>query len=203
MEDRDDGQKYDLEVQGHASGSTLPIHQVEDDRPRRSRGSMIRKSAVRAKRFARWVLGPSTPSPDPDLPRPTPSSSISFTLGTHSSRILLDPPLTRLTRSLRLRRALIPFILLCVSANILLIRQQYYTSAPPIIPSSAALWGNWPPDTCGLNATGCADRLEEGTYRCMGRCRDVTLGNPRWVGGEKVDDVPLVIGGGDGSHTYR
>jgi len=83
---------------------------------------------------------------------------------------------------------------------VLLIRQQYYVPGPMIIECNAGLWDNWPPDVCGVNATDCEDYLEAGTYRCMGGCLDVTLGNPRWVGGEEVNGVPYVVGGGDGRY---
>jgi hypothetical protein len=57
-------------------------------------------------------------------------------------------------------------------------------------------------DVCGLNGTICENQLVAGEYRCLGSCR-TGLGNPRWVGGEEVNGIPLVIGGGDDSHTYR
>lgn len=154
-------------------------------------------------RAIRWILGPPTPIPQSELPKPTTSTRLSFTVATHSSSLHLDPLFTRMTRSLRLKRVLIPFLLLWATANVLLIRQQYYRSTPPIISCDAPVWDDWPPDVCGLNVTECADELVGGTYRCMGGCRDASLGNPRWIGGEEIDGVPLIIGGGDGNHTYR
>lgn len=78
---------------------------------------------------------------------------------------------------------------------VLLVRQQYYIPGPTLIGCTGSPWNSWPPDTCGLNGTECEQDLEEGVYRCMGGCLDVTLGNPRWVGGEEVDGVPFVVGG--------
>jgi hypothetical protein len=95
-----------------------------------------------------------------------------------------------------------PFLALWATMFVLLIRQQYYVPGPVVIGCNAGLWDNWPPDVCGVNATDCAEYLEEGTYRCMGGCLDVTLGNPRWVGGDEVNGVPYVVGGGDGRYRY-
>ena len=78
----------------------------------------------------------------------------------------------------------------------LLVRQQYYLSGPQIISCDTAGWPDWPPDACGLDGADCATELVQGDYRCMGGCKDVVLGNPRWVGGEEVDGVPLIIGSG-------
>lgn len=182
----------------------MPMLDAEDHvRPLRNRRWTIRAVTRRLARRIRWLLGPSTPIPDSKLSRPTPSTSLSFTLGRKAKMLDLDPPISRLNRSLRLRRALIPFLLVWTTANILLIRQQYYLPSPDIISCTASLWDDWPSDICGLNATGCVSELVQGTYRCMGGCRHVSLGNPRWVGDTEVNNVPLVIGGEDESHTYR
>ena len=163
----------------------------------------MRRAARRTIRKIRWILGPSKPLPTLDLPQPAASCSLSITFGHHSTSLAFDKPIHRLNRSRLFRRALIPFILLWATANVLLIRQQYYASTPPIIACDASLWDDWPPDTCGVNATGCMDDLVNATLRCMGGCRDVVLGNPRWVGDEIVNKVPLVIGGGDENRIYR
>jgi hypothetical protein len=90
-----------------------------------------------------------------------------------------------------------------MAGYILLIRQQWWPAGgPPIIGCTASVWSDWPPDTCGINGTACESQLYGGEYRCLGGCRDVHLGNPRWVGEEEVNGVPLVVGGGD-STIYR
>ncbi|EIW69317.1 hypothetical protein TREMEDRAFT_30806 [Tremella mesenterica DSM 1558] len=84
---------------------------------------------------------------------------------------------------------------------IFLIRQQYYVSNLPIVTCDTAPWNDWPVDTCGLNARECTlDWFGVGNevgieIRCMGGCKDVVLGNERWVGDKRVNGVPLVIGG--------
>lgn len=185
-----------------ASSPTLPAS-TSTSRPNRRRWAK-RITAFpgigRTVRFVRWVIGPSTPVPDEDLPRPQPSLSLSFAFGPRSWHTPLDEPLVNFRRRARLRYLLWPFLALWATMFVLLIRQQYYVPGPMIIECNAGLWDNWPPDVCGVNATDCEDYLEAGTYRCMGGCLDVTLGNPRWVGGEEVNGVPYVVGGGDGRY---
>ena len=207
MEDRDDKDKRDLEPPDNAAAYVFPSSELDegDRSPRRrvTTSGLMKAGARRTIRGIRWILGPAKPLPASDLPRPTPSSSLSLTIGSRSSSLRLDPSITSLNRSLRLQRGLIPFLLLWATANVLLIRQQYYLPSPQIITCDSSIWGDWPPDTCGLNATGCESLLVSGTYRCMAGCRDVVLGNPRWVGGTEVNSVPLIIGGADDTHTYR
>ena len=154
----------------------------------------------RATRLVRWVLGPSRPVSD--LPRPHPSISLSLTLPSKSWSIPLDQSIQTWSKRWKLHYALYPFLALWAMTFVLLIRQQYYTSSPGIIACTASVWDDWPPDVCGLNGTDCKDALEEMTYRCMGGCLDTRLGNPRWVGGEQVNGVPLVIGGNDQTYRY-
>ncbi|OCF45580.1 hypothetical protein I317_00482 [Kwoniella heveanensis CBS 569] len=69
-----------------------------------------------------------------------------------------------------------------------------------------APWDDWPPDNCGLGGGNCQadlERIDGRTFRCLGGCKDTTLGNKRWVGYEKVDGQALIIGGGDENGTYR
>lgn len=40
-------------------------------------------------------------------------------------------------------------------------------------------------------------------FRCPAQCSGVVLQNPRTVGDEQVDFVPLIVGGGDPNGTYR
>ena len=40
-------------------------------------------------------------------------------------------------------------------------------------------------------------------FRCPAQCASVVLQNPRTVGVEQVDFVPLIVGGGDSDGTYR
>lgn len=154
--------------------------------------SILRRSG----RFIRLVLGPSTRQP---IPPARPSLGFRLTWGRRSLDFRPDPPLYRFLTRHRTERLIIPFLLLWATLIVLLIRQQFYVADPPIIGCTASAWADWPPDTCGVNGTGCAGDLatDAGVYRCLGGCSEVPLGNPRWVGGTEVDGVPLVIGGND------
>ncbi|WWD16411.1 hypothetical protein CI109_100837 [Kwoniella shandongensis] len=161
-----------------------------------------RLQALRSKAssFSRRVLGPSIPT-EPILPQP--SCSISLTAGYHSTHLKLR----NIPHKFTFPRALYPFLVLWLTVFILLIRQQYYhPSSPEILGCTAAPWNDWPPDNCGVNGTNCLQDLldmDGKKFRCLGGCKYVTLGNPRWVGDEKVDKASLLIGGGDKEGTYR
>ena len=153
-------------------------------------------------RSIRFILGPSTPFPDDQLPQPEPSFTLGLTMPHRSWLLPIDQRLTDLTSRWKLHRGLYIFLVLWATANVLLIRQQYYVSDPQIISCDATLWNDWPPDVCGFNGSACTGQLTPGTYKCMGGCRDAILGNPRWIGGEEIDLKPLIIGGGNNS-VYR
>ncbi|TYJ57254.1 hypothetical protein B9479_001987 [Cryptococcus floricola] len=162
----------------------------------------VRRVARRLNALAVKILGPATPAPE-EIQLPQPACAASVTVGHRSKSGSVDRFFLR--RSFP--RLLYPFLLLWITAWILLIRQQYYTpSSPTIIGCTSAPWDDWPPDTCGINGTSCQDDLiglAGETFRCMGGCQHTTLGNERWVGGERVDGEPLIIGGGDVDGTYR
>lgn len=193
MEDRSDKDTFD-------GGPSLPSPSSSQHGSHKRWRRRIRDVPLlgRTIRGIRWILGPSQPSSH--LPPPQPSLTVSLTLGSRSWGTPLDLPLRGWTRRRRLHYGLYLFLLLWATMFVLLIRQQYYLPGPTIIQCNAGVWDNWPPDVCGVNATGCESLLDEGTYRCLGGCLDVTLGNPRWIGGEEVNQVPFVVAG-DG--VYR
>lgn len=162
---------------------------------------------TRLRRLIRFILGPATPTPDSDIPGPSTPLTSSFTLPNHRACVSIpDNGAYKLSKSLRLPYLLIPVLLLWATANVLLIREQYFSPSSPItLGCTDALWGSWPPDTCGLNGTDCNDALEGeggGRYRCLGGCSYSPLGNPRWVGGDEINRRPYIVGG-NGNGTYR
>lgn len=169
----------------------------------RSRLDRVKRRVRPVWRRIRWILGPAHPVPDSDLPQPAPSLSAAITTGKRSYSSPIDAKMMRFASSYRTRYLLLPFIAAWMAGYVLLFRQQWWPSgAPDIIGCTAAVWSDWPPDSCGINGTGCEQFLYDGQYRCLGGCRDVALGNPRWIGDQEVNGVPLVVGGGD-DHTYR
>ncbi|EPQ30269.1 uncharacterized protein PFL1_02385 [Pseudozyma flocculosa PF-1] len=61
---------------------------------------------------------------------------------------------------------------------------------------------------CGLDGQDCSPFSTPAdsagvAFRCPSGCSGVTLLNPRTVGDEQVNYVPLVVGGGDEAKTYR
>ena len=80
-----------------------------------------------------------------------------------------------------------------------------------------AQWYQTPPDTfigctgtywlanskCGLDGTECLpSEYGRSDFRCPAAC-NVILQNPRTVGNQKQEYVPLIVGGGDVNATYR
>lgn len=162
---------------------------------------------TRLRRAIRFILGPATPTPDSELSPPITPLTSSFTLPNHRACTTIpDRGAYKLAKSLRLPYLLVPVLLLWATANVLLVREQYFSpSSPPTIGCTDALWSDWPPDICGLDGTECNAALQGdggGRYRCLGGCSYSPLGNPRWVGGDEIDRRPLVIGG-NGNNTYR
>lgn len=162
---------------------------------------------LKVRRLVRLVIGPATPTPDADIPPPSTSLKSSCTLPKYRGYTSFpDKGVYQLSTSRRLHYALIPILMLWAAANVLLLREQFFSPAsPPTIGCTAALWSDWPPDSCGLNGTDCNEALGDdvsGRYRCLGGCAYSPLGNPRWVGGTEVNRIPLVVGGGAG-YTYR
>ncbi|OCF56060.1 hypothetical protein L486_06001 [Kwoniella mangroviensis CBS 10435] len=154
--------------------------------------------------LTRRILGPSKPtSGHTELPGPSSSLTLSSTIGNRSWVYHPDS----FFNSITILYGLYPFLLLWIGCFIILVRQQYYTpNTPQIISCNAAPWDDWPPDICGINGGNCKDDLESidnQSFRCLGGCANSKLGNPRYVGAEKVDGTFLVIGGGDDEGTYR
>lgn len=153
------------------------------------------------------ILGPSNPTVPP-LPGPLEDSLVGRTLQRLkipvSNLTKLGTSCAVLTKRAGLRRLWFPYLLLWIMGFILLVRAAYYPpNGAEIIGCTATFWPDWPPDYCGQDGSLCAPGLEEQVVRCPGGCRDTPLGNARWVGGQEVNGVPLLIGGGDANRTFR
>lgn len=186
------------------TGLVTPTEEIIVEPPRHSLTTRIVHAIPgtgRLFRFVNRVLGPHhrvTPPP------PTPGLILSATFRGKSARASLDDLVVRFSQRCRLHHLWFPYLLLWATGFVLLVRAAYYLPhAPDSLSCTFTFWPDWPPDTCGENGTRCAADLDPGIYRCPGGCENTPLGNPRWVGGESIDGVPLLIGGGDDMGTYR
>ncbi|KAL1412452.1 hypothetical protein Q8F55_000197 [Vanrija albida] len=151
-------------------------------------------------RVANRILGPTHRSPPPI---PSAPLTLALTAGARDYRLNPDGGVARLTRRLGLQHYWLVYLAAWAALNVGLIKAAYYLpNSPEMIGCTATLWPDWPPDTCGLNGTACLPALEAGVYRCPGGCGRTKLGNPRWIGGSRINGRPLVVGGGGGG-TYR
>jgi len=193
-------------VHGDLESGLLPPPPPEFERPRTPAGraaKIVRRipGVDSVLRIANIILGPSHRQIPPP---PNPRLSLAATCKRKSGSVSLDMATTRISRRWKLQQLWFPYLLLWAMGFVLLIRAAYYLpSSPEFLGCTSTFFPDWPPDNCGVNGTECAAYLEPGTYRCPGGCHTTTLGNPRWIGNETVDKVPLIIGGGDDAGTYR
>ncbi|KAH9858211.1 hypothetical protein C2E23DRAFT_856051 [Lenzites betulinus] len=143
------------------------------------------------------------PRPKVDLPDPAP-----FLGSTHRWRqrvfsIALEPAWIRLTRAFTN-----PWLFVVLAVGYIIgfaffaRAQSFLTPADSFIGCTATYWAA--NDGCGLNGDACGP-FDNATFdfRCPAQCNSVILQNPRTVGDEQVDFVPLIVGGGDENRTYR
>jgi hypothetical protein len=178
-------------------------------------------------RVAKWVLYLRGPRPKVDTPRklyqsldvefsaehstaPVPLLNRDITPSTWRPRIPLPHFRIRLESAvLTYTRHLTSPLLLLVLAALYIISVSFISRASSFQTPDEAWLGCtstfWlMDDGCGLNGESCTP-FSNMTYdfRCPAQCRSVVLQNPRVVGTESVDFKPLIVGGGDGNHTYR
>ncbi|WWC72776.1 uncharacterized protein I206_106740 [Kwoniella pini CBS 10737] len=164
-------------------------------------GGLIR----RARNLVRKVLGPSKPTTS-ELPPPSTSITLSTTIGEKSYNYRPDKFFRNTSNNIS-PYAIYVFLVLWAGLFVILVRQQYYLpNTPQIIDCNAAPWDDWPPDVCGIGGGTCEHDLtgiNGNSFRCLGGCANSKLGNSRYIGSEKIDGKPVIIGGGDEEKTYR
>ncbi|EPQ60530.1 hypothetical protein GLOTRDRAFT_113140 [Gloeophyllum trabeum ATCC 11539] len=134
---------------------------------------------------------------------PSPLLDYTFRRGHKSFSLALESTLIRVTRPLTnpwlfvlLAAAYIIGLAFLSRAN------SFQTPSDAWVDCTSTYWlAN---DGCGLNGEACGP-FEDQTFdfRCPSQCMSVVLQNPRTVGDEQVDFVPLIVGGGDSNKTYR
>ncbi|KAE9408250.1 hypothetical protein BT96DRAFT_970895 [Gymnopus androsaceus JB14] len=154
-------------------------------------------------RASRVLLYCRGPRPKVDLPNPRPWLDIDF----HYRGINVVLPIeSTILRTTRLLRNPWLFVLLAVAYIIALAffstAQSFLTPADDYITCTSVYWVS--NAGCGLNGADCGP-FSDSTFdfRCPAQCSSVVLENPRTVGNEQVDLVPLIVGGGDVNRTYR
>ncbi|KAI0830722.1 hypothetical protein BC628DRAFT_1355313 [Trametes gibbosa] len=143
------------------------------------------------------------PRPKVDLPDPTP-----FFGRTHRWRqkvfsISLEPSWIRYSRTFTNPWLFVVLAIGYIIGFAFFARaQSFLTPADSFIGCTATYWSA--NDGCGLDGQACGP-FENATFdfRCPAQCNSVILQNPRTVGDEQVEFVPLIVGGGDQNRTYR
>ena len=138
-----------------------------------------------------------------ELVDPTPWLNFNVYTGRKYYTVALEPALLRATRPLTN-----PWLFVILAAGYIIgfaffsRAQSFLTPADSFIGCTATYWAAL--DGCGLDGYECMP-FSNSTFdfRCPAQCSSVVLQNPRTVGDEQVDFVPLIVGGGDSNHTYR
>ena len=137
------------------------------------------------------------------LSDPAPFLNLTLNTGRRTRSLSLEPALVRATS--RLNSPWL-FALLTVGYIVGLAffsrAQSFFTPPDSYIDCTSAYWAA--NAGCGLNGEDCGPYTNATfEFRCPAQCSSVILQNPRTVGNEQVDFVPLIVGGGDPDRTYR
>ncbi|KAI8981259.1 hypothetical protein BD414DRAFT_492121 [Trametes punicea] len=154
----------------------------------------------RIRRVWRYIRGPR---PKVDLPEPTPFLTLTLYARGKTRSIALEPAWIRLTRPFTNPWLFVVLAIGYIIGFAFFARAQSFLTPPDaFIGCTATYWAA--NDGCGLNGQDCGP-FDNATFdfRCPAQCSSVILQNPRTVGNEQVDFVPLIVGGGDEQHTYR
>lgn len=180
-----------------------PPQQPQPERissPLRRKAHDFLNSHPRLRKVWLYVRGPR---PKVDLSEPTPFLNATVYLGRRSYSLALEPALIRVTRPFTSPWL---YALLAVGYIIGLAffsrAQSFLTPEDSFIGCTATYWS--PNADCGLDGELCGP-FDNSTFdfRCPAQCSSVILLNPRTVGNQQVDFVPLLVGGGDSDRTYR
>ncbi|KAI0375410.1 hypothetical protein BV20DRAFT_960553 [Pilatotrama ljubarskyi] len=154
----------------------------------------------RVRRVWLYIRGPR---PKVDLPDPSPFLSLTLYAGHKAYSIALEPAWIRLTRAFTNPWLFVVLAIGYIIGFAFFARAQSFLTPPDsFIGCTATYWAA--NDGCGLDGQACAP-FDNATFdfRCPAQCSSVVLQNPRTVGDEQVDFVPLIVGGGDEHRTYR
>jgi len=154
----------------------------------------------RVKKLIGYIRGPR---PKQELPAPKPLLDRTYSVNGRSYTLSVETAVIKLTH-----RLTTPWLLVLLTIGYIIgfaffsRAQSFLTPAGSFIDCNAAYWAA--NDGCGLDGVDCGPFVNSTfDFRCPAQCSQVTLLNPRTVGNEQVDFVPLIVGGGDSNRTYR
>lgn len=136
-------------------------------------------------------------------PDPKPFLNFTFYSGRRSYSVPLEPLVIK-----RTNRFTSPWLFAILTVGYIIgfaffaRAQSFITPADSFIDCTSTYWSA--NNGCGLDGEDCMP-FSNSTFdfRCPAQCSGVVLQNPRTVGDEQVDFVPLIVGGGDPNGTYR
>lgn len=133
---------------------------------------------------------------------PAPFLSLTCHFNRRTWSLPLEPAWIRFTRSFTHPLLFVLFVVGYIVGLAFFARAQWYQTPPDTLYGCTATY--WLANSqCGLDGRECLP-TEYGQYdfRCPAGC-DVILQNPRTVGNQEQEYVPLIVGGGDSNGTYR
>ncbi|THV05982.1 hypothetical protein K435DRAFT_773492 [Dendrothele bispora CBS 962.96] len=154
----------------------------------------------KASRFLIYWRGPR---PKVDLPNPKPFLNLDLHVRGHHLVLPIESIFIRNTRYFTSPWLFIILAAIYIVAFAFFARAQWFlTPSDDFIGCTSTFWG--PNVNCGLDGQICTN-LDQSTFdfRCPAQCSQVPLQNPRTIGDQQMDLVPLIVGGGDPDGTYR
>ncbi|KAF8530980.1 hypothetical protein JB92DRAFT_2693333 [Gautieria morchelliformis] len=160
------------------------------------------------RRISRALLYARGPNPPVSLPTPRPFLNRSFPVPLHRTlgwperlSVAIEPWFIRRTRLLTRTWLMMLFGVGYIISLAFITRAQWFSiPAASFVTCTSTYWSQ--NAGCGLDGTGCAPFTNSTfDFRCPAQCKPVILQNPRAVGAELVDFVPLVVGGGSSGNA--
>ncbi|CAK5264598.1 unnamed protein product [Mycena citricolor] len=175
---------------------TLDIHQPPAGASLQGSANNLREDLVRKSTFLVFLLALDKYARELTLDNthPKPFLDIDFHVRGRHISLPLERTWLRLTRFVPSHLLTVVLVAAYIISLAFFARAQFFqTPADAFISCTATYWlseGN-----CGLDGQACAP--------FNARRSSVILANPRTVGDEEMDFVPLIVGGGDANRTYR
>ncbi|KAF5375135.1 hypothetical protein D9758_000419 [Tetrapyrgos nigripes] len=156
----------------------------------------------KASRFLRYWRGPR---PKVDLPpgiAPKPLLDVDLHVRGHHILLPIESRFLRHTRHLTNPWLFVILVVGYIIGFAFFARAQWFLTPPEsFIGCTDVFWGA--NIACGLDGQQCTFDIPSFDFRCPAQCSRTILQNPRTVGDQQANLVPLIVGGGDSEGTYR